>query len=235
MKKRVVKEPTLRRDEILDSAQKLIFTKGYEQMTIQDILDDLHIAKGTIYHYFDSKQALLEAFIERIQAETEKLLLPILHDENRNALEKLQGFFDALDSLRSSNIDGVVRLARVWYRDDNILVREKVNAAVFKQRAPLLNLIVEQGAREGAFTTAHPEHAGQVILSLLQGMGNAHISLLYALDEEADEAQCVEQIIAVQAAYMDAMERALGAGPNSLNRLTPEAVSVWAAAFKRAD
>ncbi len=49
-------------------------------MTIQDILDDLQISKGAFYHYFDSKQALLEAMVERIGVEAVQLLLPIVHD-----------------------------------------------------------------------------------------------------------------------------------------------------------
>ena len=63
---RIVKEPAVRRNEILDAAQRLVYRKGYEQMTIQDILDDLHLSKGAFYHYFDSKQSLLEALIERM-------------------------------------------------------------------------------------------------------------------------------------------------------------------------
>ncbi len=65
---RIVKAHAARRNEILDVAQRLIYTKGYEQMTIQDILSDLQISKGAFYHYFDSKQALLEAIIETYAA-----------------------------------------------------------------------------------------------------------------------------------------------------------------------
>ena len=49
---RTVKAHAVRRNEILDVAQRLIYTKGYEQMTIQDILDGLQISKGAFYHYF---------------------------------------------------------------------------------------------------------------------------------------------------------------------------------------
>ena len=77
---RIVKEHTVRRNEILDVAQRLVTTRGYEQMTIQDILDELQIAKGTLYHYFDSKRALLEALIERAQGEIEQMLIPLVHD-----------------------------------------------------------------------------------------------------------------------------------------------------------
>ena len=52
---------TVRRDAFLDVAQRLVETKGYEAMSIQDVLDALEVSKGAFYHYFDSKQALLEA------------------------------------------------------------------------------------------------------------------------------------------------------------------------------
>lgn len=51
---RVVKEEeyAVKCNEILDVAQHLVYTKGYQQMSIQDILDELKISKGAFYHYF---------------------------------------------------------------------------------------------------------------------------------------------------------------------------------------
>jgi len=66
---RVVKDlkNAARRKDILDVAQRLVVeTKGYEGMSIQDVLDELKISKGAFYHYFDSKGDLLEALIERM-------------------------------------------------------------------------------------------------------------------------------------------------------------------------
>ena len=80
---RVVKEDdyAARRNEILDVARQLVYTKGYEQMSIQDILDALKISKGAFYHYFDSKQALLDGLIERMLDEAEQVLRPIVEAE----------------------------------------------------------------------------------------------------------------------------------------------------------
>src|SRR4051812_45260767 len=89
-----------KRSLILDAAQRLVFAKGYERMTIQDILAELRISSGAFYHYFESKPAVLEAFIERIREQTEKPLLPIVNDPHLPAIEKLQGFFVTLDRLR---------------------------------------------------------------------------------------------------------------------------------------
>ena len=56
----------LRRETFVDSAQRLITTKGYEEMSIGDVLADTGASKGAFYHYFDSKAALLDAVIERM-------------------------------------------------------------------------------------------------------------------------------------------------------------------------
>ncbi len=79
---RVVKEQAYaaRRNEILDVAQRLILTKGYERMSIQDILDCLEISKGAFYHYVNSKAALLQAFVERGQDDLDTLFCDIVDD-----------------------------------------------------------------------------------------------------------------------------------------------------------
>jgi AcrR family transcriptional regulator len=220
-----------KRREILDAAQRLVMTKGYEQMSIQDVLDEVQISSGAFHHYFDSRGALLEAFVERVKQETNKPLLPIIHDPRLSAIEKIQGFFDTLDRLRSAHKADLVRLGRIWYTDANAIVRLKVDEAVFQQRAPLLTEIVRQGIREGIFTTAYPDQAGEVLMSLLQSMGNTHARLLLSFEQERDEKRCIEEIVATHAAYLDAIERVLGAPPHSFSRTDAEAVNVWVAAL----
>lgn len=225
-----------KRREILNAAQRLVFTKGYEQMSIQDILDEIQISSGAFHHYFDSRGALLEAFVERIKQETEKPLLPIIHDPKFSAIEKLQGFFDTLDRLRSARKVEVVKLLRVWYTDANAIVRQKVDEAVFQQRAPLLTEIVRQGIGEGTFTVASPDKAGEVIMSLLHGMGDTHARLLLSLDQTRDDDQrLIEEIVATHAAYMDAVERMLGAPSHSFYRTHAEVVKIWVAALRDDD
>src|SRR5258708_2249678 len=101
---RTVKEQeyAAKRNEILDVAQRLVFSKGYERMSIQDILDALGISKGAFYHYFDSKAALLEASIERGQDDLDKDFRAIVDDPSLSALDKFQRFFATLDRLRTS-------------------------------------------------------------------------------------------------------------------------------------
>jgi len=222
-----------KRQEIVSAAQRLVFAKGYEQMTIQDILKELKISSGAFYHYFDSKSAILDAFIEQIRTETEKPLLPLIHDPRLSAVEKLQGFFDTLDQLRTENRVDVVRLAHIWYTDENAIVRQKVDEAVTQQRAPWVAAIVRQGVAEGVFQTDYPDMSGEVILSLIQGMGNAHARLLFSDERGQGEQETVAAIIAVYEAYMCAIERVLAAPADSLRRIETEAVQAWVSAASK--
>jgi AcrR family transcriptional regulator len=146
-----------KRTEILDAAQRLALTKGFGQMAIRDILEVLSISGGSFHHYFASRQALLDALIDRIQFDSGKPLLPIVNHPNLSAIQKLQGIFDAMDQIRIAQKASIVELLRVWYTDDNAIVRQKVDEAVFKHRAPLLTEIVRQGIQEGVFSSGYPQ------------------------------------------------------------------------------
>lgn len=227
-----------KRREILNATQRLVLTKGYEQMSIQDVLNEVKISSGAFHHYFASRGALLDAFIELIKQQSGEPLLQIVQNPQISAIEKLQGFFNTLDSLRVEHKAEVVSIGRVWYSDDNAIVRQKVDEAVMEMRAPLLTEIVRQGIQEGVFTAAYPDQAGEVIMSLLQGMGNTHAHLLLSFEQKRDDvfdAAQIEKIVATHEAYMDAIERILGTPSHTFYRATTEAVSFWVEAIRESN
>lgn len=219
-----------KRKEILEAAWRLVLTKGYEQMSIQDIQKALNISSGAFHHYFGSRAELLEALTETMQGDVDAKLLPIVNDPILTALEKLQRFLDALDQLRIEQKSFVIELLRIWYADDNAVVRQKVAEIVIRRRAPLLAQIIQQGVRESTFSTHYPNQAGEIILVLLEGMGSAHARLLLSLNRENAE-ECTAEILNAYTAYMDAVERVLGAPAHSLCRADADAVKVWTEAL----
>jgi hypothetical protein len=118
-------------------------------------------------------------------------------------------------------------LARVWYTDDNAIVRQKVDEAIVVRRAPMLNAIVRQGIEEGTFTTLYPEQAGEIILALASGLGNTIGRLMLAYRPE--HPQDAEVIAATYAAYANAIERALGARARFLACPNADMVREWLA------
>ncbi len=223
---RIVKEQeyAVKRNAILDVAQRLVYTKGYEQMTIQDMLDDLQISKGAFYHYFDSKQAVLEALIERMQEEVEQLLLSIVQDPHLPALEKLRRFFPMLARWKTARKTFILALLRVWYTDDNALFRQKLRATVVKRVTPLLTGVIRQGIQEGVLTTSYPDQVGEVIVSLVLDLGDTIAWLLLSWEPKRDDVRRIESTVA---AYTDALERALGAPTGSLPLVDAQTLKEW--------
>ncbi len=225
-----------KRAEILNAAQLLMFSKGYERMSIQDILEEVRISSGAFHHYFASRGALLEAFIEQVKEESGKPLRQLIDDPKLSAREKFQGFFDTLDRLRMERKAEVVRIGRVWYSDSNAVVRLRVTEAIARQRAQLLGEIVRQGIQEGSFVVAYPDYTGEVIVALLQAMGDRHAELLFALDQTRDNDQrLIEEIVTTHAVYMDAIERVLGEPSHTFYRTNAEGVQLWVEAIREDD
>src|SRR5262249_50135595 len=148
-----------------------IITKGYERMAITDLLGELEMSSGAFYHYFDSKLALLSALVEHMGDQVEQLVLPIIHDPTLSALQKLQRFFVTLDHWKLAHKLFVLASLRVWYADENAVVRQKLSLSSVKRFTPWLEQIICQGIEEGIFTALYPDQVARVIVALLEDLG----------------------------------------------------------------
>lgn len=86
---RIVKEYEERRKEILETAERLFLTKGYTKTTVNDILKEIGIAKGTFYHYFKSKEEVMDEIIMRIIKEDVTKAKRIVSNHDIPVLDKL--------------------------------------------------------------------------------------------------------------------------------------------------
>ena len=215
-----------KRNEILDVALKLLYSKSYDKMTIQDILDELKISKGAFYHYFDSKADVLDALVERmVVAQIEPMLLSIVQASDLTALEKLQRYFDTAVRWKTAEKTLMMELLKVWYSDENALARQKMLATMVEHVRPLFMEIINQGVREGAFNVLYPEYVSDVIINLVQPLGDAFARML--LSEEAMHDHALQQAEMMVIAYNDALERILGAPKGSIHLMDTEALKVW--------
>jgi AcrR family transcriptional regulator len=223
---RIVKKEDyeLRRKEILDAAQHLVYTRGYEQMSIQDILAEVHISKGAFYHYFDSKQALMQALIERLALQIEQVLLPIVADDHLPAMVKLRYGFDVASRWKTDRKENLLKLVDVWYGDNNAILRQRVQAAVLPQLQSLFTSVICQGVREGVFHTDYPEQACGIIFSLLMSFGDNMIKMISHPDLHYNALLKLDEI---SASYQDAVERILGADPGSLPLFDTTILREW--------
>jgi AcrR family transcriptional regulator len=214
----------LRRDAFVDAAQHLIQTKGYEQMSLQDVLDELDASRGAFYHYFDSKVALLEAVVERMVDAATDSLAPVVANPDLPALQKLDGVFAGITRWKEERRELVLALIRVWLSDENAIVREKVRQRTAVRLTPLLARIVQQGKAEGVFSASSAEHVAGVLVSLIQGANETATRLFIARQANAVSFEEVERTIA---AYTEAFERVLGLAAGSWPTADRRTLRLW--------
>jgi AcrR family transcriptional regulator len=214
----------VRREAFLDVAERLIRTRGYDQMSIQDILDELEASKGAFYHYFDSKEALLEAVIERMADAAMNVVEPIAADPGLGAAAKLQAVFATAGRWKTERSDLLMAFVRSWYADDNDLVRLRVARAGAARLTPLMAGIVRQGAAEGVFSPTSPDHAAAILVALLNGSGDTIGQLV--LDRQAGRG-AFEDAQRLVAAYEEAIERILGLPAGSFVLVDDHSLHVW--------
>jgi AcrR family transcriptional regulator len=215
---------TDRRDAFLDAAERLIRTCGYDQMTVQDVLDELGASKGAFYHYFDSKEALLEAVIERMSDGALVVLRPLVHDPGLPAATKLQAVFSAGGQWKADRSELLLGLVRSWYSPENDLVRLRIARAGAARITPLLAEILSQGAAEGAFSATSPDHTAAILVGLLFGSSDTIGQLVLDRHEGSIPFEEVERYMQ---AYNEAIERILGLPAGSFVLIDSHALHVW--------
>lgn len=208
-------EYAARRREILDAALQLMHDKGYEQMTIQDVLTQLQMSKGALYHYFDSKKALLDGIVESMGESGSAALGAVVENPDLGAIEKLHAYFQMSTAWKSEHATEVTTTMRLWRHENNALLRQKISQESMRSTTPSLEAIIRQGRQEGVFDTEHPREAAIIIAGMGLHLADAIID---AIDEDGAEPLDTSgsRAQSVIAAYTDAFERILGAPSGSL-------------------
>jgi len=213
-----------RRDAYTDAAQRLIQTRGYEQFSIQDVIDEIGTSKGAFYHYFGSKESLLEAVIDRMADAAFDLMVPIVNDPDLAAIDKLQLVFSTVAAWKGERKDFFVELLRVWMSAPNSVVREHFRREAAARMTPLLTTIIHQGMVEGAFTPTSSDGAAAVLVSMLLGANEVATRLFLA---RRDGSVTFDEVMVRLAAFTEAYERVLGLAAGSWVMLDDETLHLW--------
>lgn len=152
-----------RKIDIIKTARHLFQTKEYEKTTMQDIMAALDIAKGTIYHYFKSKEELLEAVIEDIVDENIEQMQGVLKEAKGNALQKMKSLVRAGKVAEENK-----NLLEYLHKPGNSAMHTRLLGAILLKQAPLYAELIQQGCKEGTFKTESPLECAEFFLSAVQ-------------------------------------------------------------------
>ena len=211
---RIVKKHDIRKNEILDMAQTLFYTQGYEKTSINQIIDHLGIAKGTIYHYFKSKYELLDAVVERLILQMREAVIPIIQNEDMNAIEKFNMTFKVIGQIKLEKKEFMLELLRVMNREENIILRHKMITRSIDLLAPIIADFIKQGNNEGLCETEYPLESAQYILAISNYL---NIKLSQIIIEIQEKKQDISVLVDNYTAYERAIGRIIGAAENSIS------------------
>ena len=182
-----------RKQELLGIAYQLFIQKGYEETSIDEIIAQANIAKGTYYYYFPSKEATLEAVIDmmidnEVRRAREILSAPI------PVPQKMIGVITSLHPEQDEN-----NIADALNKKENTVMHERVSRRIIDEAVPLLTQVVSEGIAQGIFACNYVEERVRMILILSD----------HLIDSGNFTAGTIE-------VFIDMVEKSLGAQPGTL-------------------
>lgn len=157
------KYPEQTLEKIITTSTQLFLEKGYEQTSIQDILDALKLSKGGLYHHFKSKEEILEAVMQkRAQYVIDRFHEIIQSTKAKNAKEKLKKILYQLATDAETHKLDMVLTSQV----NPYFVVGGLQTCM-KQDAPIICQLIEEGIKDGSLQTTQPAFCSEVFLMLL--------------------------------------------------------------------
>ena len=215
---------SVKREAFVDAALRIMQTRGYEQMSIQDLLDELDASRGAFYHYFASKQELLGAMVDRIADQALAGVAPAVDDPRLPAISKLERLFSGIAQYKTEHKALMLEFIKVWKSDFNAVVREKVRYTVVARFVPVLARIVRQGMVEEVFSVDSPEETASILMTLLTGFQDGATDLFLARQANTISYEDAERVMLSFAA---AFERILGARAGSIHIVEQRTLREW--------
>lgn len=151
-------------EQILAISTKLFIERGYDKTTIQDILDELKMSKGAIYHHFKSKEEILEAIINnRATCANELLNNLIMNTQAENAKEKIRKIMIALVVDTTAHSIDVVLSSQI--RNPHFVVAGIQNSVL--DDAQIISKLFTDGVIDGSIQTDYPLECAEIFMLLL--------------------------------------------------------------------
>lgn len=189
-----MKKGERRKQDLLNIAYRMFIEKGYENTSVDDIITEAGIAKGTYYYYFESKEATLEAVIEMMIEKAENVAKAALMNPV-SIPQKLASVVYAFQP----NKDEVV-ITDVLERKENIVMHDKIGKKIVEVAVPILSDIVREGIAQGIFACTNVEERVKMLLIMSQNM----------FDYGAYSNKDIE-------VYVDMLEKSLGAKEGTMS------------------
>ena len=162
---RDVKDPEIRRAEIMDAAMLLFMEKGYANTTTQDIVDKVNISRGLLYYHFKNKEDILYCLVERYSEKLLRDIHVIVNDDEKTAIEKIRAFIDAtIISTDNVSAEGT-ELQKTVDLEENRYMLDKLSHKLIEKLTIYFERIINQGISEKVFSVKYPSETAEFLMT----------------------------------------------------------------------
>ncbi|EIF37961.1 TetR/AcrR family transcriptional regulator [Streptococcus sp. SK643] len=162
---RDVKDPEIRRAEIMDAAMLLFMEKGYANTTTQDIVDKVNISRGLLYYHFKNKEDILYCLVERYSEKLLRDIYVIVNDDDKTAIEKIRAFIDAtIISTDNVSAEGT-ELQKTVDLEENRYMLDKLSHKLIEKLTIYFDRIINQGISEKVFSVKYPSETAEFLMT----------------------------------------------------------------------
>lgn len=162
---RDVKDPEIRRAEIMDAAMLLFMEKGYANTTTQDIVDKVNISRGLLYYHFKNKEDILYCLVERYSEKLLRDIHVIVNDDDKTAIEKIRAFIDAtIISTDNVSAEGT-ELQKTVDLEENRYMLDKLSHKLIEKLTIYFERIINQGISEKVFSVKYPSETAEFLMT----------------------------------------------------------------------
>jgi AcrR family transcriptional regulator len=160
--------PDERRALILDAAQGLFFARGWDDVTVADVLTKAGISKGGFYHHFTAKEDLLDGVVERFTKDALNSAEAARAATSGNALVRFNAFLAETSRWKAEQGPQMKFFMDVMLRPGNDILFGRITSAASAAALPVLLDMIGQGVEDGTFDVPDVPLVGETIMAMSQ-------------------------------------------------------------------
>ncbi|MGX7106456.1 TetR/AcrR family transcriptional regulator [Hutsoniella sourekii] len=149
-----------RREQILSVTARLIEEKGLAHTSTNDIVQTLGIARGTLYHYYHSKEDILNDLVNQVSQDLFDQARSIANQLDLPVLARLWG---VIASLNAEDLAGNELMNHI-HQEENLLLHHKIQTQILKQLPQILLPVIQEGVEQELFATDYPYEALEMMV-----------------------------------------------------------------------
>ena len=157
---------SIKYNQILDALQELLVVKKIQNVSVSEIAQTAGMGKGSIYYYFPSKEAILEALVERNYEKPIETAKNLSTQTEVSPFTRMAMIFQAC---RNSSSEFVAKdtASTSLGSAENSLIHQKFLNHLITELKPVLTEIIKQGISEGQIHFQYPAALAEIVLIVL--------------------------------------------------------------------